>query len=564
MNHKFLPPELPAERVVACFGLISDTHMPKRRLEIPAAVYDIFRGVDLALHAGDVGELWVLDRLSAIAPVVAVHGNDETAEAQQTLPYQQVIAIGGHRLLLCHGHLPDRAAEMASRTGDDWSPKLTQRARQAREAGATVMVFGHLHIPFARRFEDVWLVNPGAIASGSAFTRQTRQTVALLYLRDDGRPFVTHIDLADPGRAYEPVIDWEAGFTATADRYSESIAAPEVAEAVAALRGSTLIHDRRLWEALSRPGMARWLGKQEPITVGEIRDAIETDAALTAGERKELVALIDGSPPSTTAPISTPDRLFDAYIFDLDGTIYLGDVLLPTVEETITQLRALGKKIIFLSNNPTNTVDAYAAKLTRLGLPTPPEAVINSSRVMVDFLMERLPGARLFVIGEAPLRRELAAAGFELTDDPRRVQAVIASFDRTFDYRKLQIAFDAVRAGARFFATNADRFCPTPGGGQPDAAAVIAAIEASAGVAVEAVVGKPSRHMAGAALRALAIPPERCIMVGDRLETDALMGLEAGMAAALALTGATDEAAPARSEIRPTYVLQFLSELLAG
>jgi NagD protein len=257
-----------------------------------------------------------------------------------------------------------------------------------------------------------------------------------------------------------------------------------------------------------------------------------------------------------------PDRLFDGYIFDLDGTIYLGDALLPTVAETIGRLRALGRRTLFLSNNPTGTAADYAAKLTRLGLPTPPEEVVNSLRVMVEFLTGWRPGARLFVVGEAPLRRELAAAGFELTDDPLAVEAVIASFDRTFDYRKLQIAFDALRAGARFFATNADRFCPVPGGGQPDAAAVIAALTACTGVEVEAVVGKPSRHMAGAALRALAIPPERCIMVGDRLETDALMGLEAGMAAALALTGATDEDALARSEIRPTYVLRRLLELL--
>jgi NagD protein len=578
MNYQFLPPELSAERVVACFGLISDTHMPQRWPQIPAPVFEIFRGVDLVFHAGDVGQLWALDRLSAIAPIVAVHGNDETAEAQRELPYQQIVATGGHRLLLCHGHLPDREAEMASRAGDDWSPKLAQRARQARAAGAAIMVFGHLHIPFIRRFEDVWLINPGAIASGSVFTRQTRQTIALLYLRDDGRPFVTHIDLADPNRAYAPSVEWEAGFAAAANRYSESIVRPEVAQVVAALRRSRFFHDRRLWVSLSRPGMARWLGKREPIAVGELRDAIDGDAAFAADERAELLALIDGSRPYPAAQLGSPsssaalkslpdsigppDRLYDGYIFDLDGTIYLGDALLPTVADTITRLRSLGKKTIFLSNNPTNTADAYAAKLTRLGLPTPPEDVINSSRVMVEFLTGRLPGARLFVVGEAPLCRELAAAGFELTDDPRHVQVVIASFDRTFDYRKLQIAFDALRAGARFFATNADRFCPVPGGGQPDAAAVLAALTACTGVEVEAVVGKPSRHMAGAALRVLAIPPERCIMVGDRLETDVRMALEAGMTAALALTGATDETALARSEIRPTFVLHRLAELI--
>ena len=265
---------------------------------------------------------------------------------------------------------------------------------------------------------------------------------------------------------------------------------------------------------------------------------------------------------STPPSFPTPQILYDAYIFDLDGTCYLGDALLPTVQETITRLRDIGKRTVFLSNNPTQTREAYAERLTRLGLPTPASDVINSSLVMVDFLSKRMPGARLFVVGEASLERELAAAGFELAAEAAGVAAVIASFDRGFNYHKLQVAFDAIRAGARFFATNADRFCPVPGGGQPDAAAMIAAIEASTGVSVEAVVGKPSRYMAEAILRLLDLPPERCLMIGDRLETDVLMGLNAGMAGALVLTGATDEAALASSPIRPTYVLRTLADLI--
>ena len=265
----------------------------------------------------------------------------------------------------------------------------------------------------------------------------------------------------------------------------------------------------------------------------------------------------------TLIKLRRPDRWYDAYIFDLDGTCYLGDALLPTVAETITQWRARGKRTVFRSNNPTRPAEEYADKLTRLGLPTPPQDVVNSSLVMVDFLNRRMPGARLFVAGEASLCRELAAAGFALADDARDVAAVIASFDRTFDYRKLQIAFDAIRAGARFYATNADRFCPVPGGGgQPDAAAVIAAIEACTGVAVEVVVGKPSPHMAAAVLARMGLPPERCLMVGDRLETDVLLGLDAGMAAALVLTGATDEEAAASSSIRPTHILRALADLV--
>jgi NagD protein len=260
--------------------------------------------------------------------------------------------------------------------------------------------------------------------------------------------------------------------------------------------------------------------------------------------------------------MTTPTHLYDTYIFDLDGTVYLGESLLPTAGETITRLRAMGKRTIFLSNNPTHTRHDYAAKLTRLGLPTPPKDIINSSVVMVEFLRRRLPQGRLFVIGETPLQNDLKAAGFTLTEHVPEIDAVIASFDRTFTYHKLQVAFDAIRAGARFFATNGDRYCPVPGGGQPDAAAIIAAIEACTNTKIEAVVGKPSPYTIEAILNLLNLPPDRCLMTGDRLETDVQMGLNAGMAAALALTGATTAADAAASPLKPTYIIRSLAELL--
>ena len=216
----------------------------------------------------------------------------------------------------------------------------------------------------------------------------------------------------------------------------------------------------------------------------------------------------------------------------------------------------------FYRTTPPTLRSNQAAKLTRLGLPTPPEDVINSSVVMVNFLQRNLPQARLFVIGEDPLKTELRRAGFELTEDANRIDAVIASFDRTFVYHKLQVAFDAIRAGARFFATNGDRYCPVPGGGQPDAASIIAAVEACTNTKIEAIVGKPSHHMAEAILDLLGLPPERCVMTGDRLETDVQMGLSAGMSATLALTGATDEKMLSESDIKPTYVIRQLADLL--
>ena len=262
--------------------------------------------------------------------------------------------------------------------------------------------------------------------------------------------------------------------------------------------------------------------------------------------------------PQTPVPIPS----FDGYIFDLDGTVYLGETLLPGASATIAWLRADGRRVVFLSNNPTRTRAQYAARLTAMGLPTTPDEIVTSAQVLVEWLLREAPGCRVFVVGEQPLQDELAAAGFRLVERATEVDFVIASFDRTFHYGKLQIAFDAIRAGARFVATNPDRFCPVPGGGQPDAAAVIAAIEACTAKKVEVIVGKPSPIMARAVADRIRLPPARGLIIGDRLETDIAMGRAAGMATALVLTGATTRALLAASAIQPDYVIETLAELI--
>jgi len=259
-----------------------------------------------------------------------------------------------------------------------------------------------------------------------------------------------------------------------------------------------------------------------------------------------------------------PARIFPGYVLDLDGTVYLGDALLPGAQRTVEALRDAGSRVVFLSNKPLETRAAYADKLTRLGIPTTPDDVINSSWVLARWLEQEAAGATLFVIGEPPLLNELRASGFRLSEQPGQVDFVVASFDRTFDYRKLQIAFDAIRMGARFIATNADRYCPVPGGGLPDAAAVIGAIEGCTGRTVEVVVGKPSPITARAILDRLRLPASECLIVGDRLETDVRMGQEAGMETAIVLTGVTTPDLLAASPIQPDYVLQRLDELLPG
>ena len=264
---------------------------------------------------------------------------------------------------------------------------------------------------------------------------------------------------------------------------------------------------------------------------------------------------------------SRPDRLFDGYVFDLDGTLYLGQELLPGAARLVDALRRLERRILFLSNNPTKEPADYAAKLTALGIPADPAEVLNTVTTMTRWLLRHAPGATVFPIAEEPLVRALRSAGIRVSEDPAQIDVVIASYDRTFDYRKLQIAFDALwfHKRARLIATNPDRYCPFPGGrGEPDAAAIVAAIEACTGVRCERHVGKPDPFMIETALEALGLPAERCIMTGDRLYTDVRMALDAGMPAALVLTGETTRetlAAAAEGE-RPHYVLERVDQLL--
>jgi NagD protein len=253
---------------------------------------------------------------------------------------------------------------------------------------------------------------------------------------------------------------------------------------------------------------------------------------------------------------------FLGYIFDLDGTIYLGEKLIPGARETIEKLKSLSKKIVYLSNKPLQTREDYASKLTRLGIPTQPDEVINSSLVMARWLSREAPGATIYVIGEIPLIEEMVRAGFRISEKAREIQYVIASFDRTFDYRKLNIALQAIKKGARFIATNPDRTCPVEGGEIPDCAAVIGAVEGTTGKKVEAIVGKPSDIMIRVAVDYMDLGPQDCVLVGDRLETDMVMGKKAGMATALVLSGVTNREILKKSVIQPDYVWESVAEII--
>lgn len=274
-----------------------------------------------------------------------------------------------------------------------------------------------------------------------------------------------------------------------------------------------------------------------------------------------------GTQASPAEIARVPDRLYEGYVFDLDGTIYLGDELLPGAKRLILKLRELGKKVVFLSNNPTKDPEQYSVKLTRLGLPTPQEETVNTVVTMTQWLLQNHPEATVFPISEEPLKKALREAGIRMSEDPEEIDIVIASYDRTFEYRKLQIAFDAIWFYKRAFlvTTNPDRYCPFPGGrGEPDAAAIVGAIEACTGTKCRVNVGKPDPIMLETIMGMVGLDASECVMAGDRLYTEIRMALDAGMPSAVVLTGETtpEMLAVEPEENRPDYVLDRIDRLI--
>ncbi len=281
---------------VASIGVISDTHYMERCFALPPTLPGIWAGVDFILHAGDVGDLSVLDELGRIAPAVAVHGNDEPEPTQRALPGQQLIPVGGQRILLWHSHYPDPAEEKAHR-GGAWGPKLDRIAACGREAGASVVIFGHSHVPMLSRQGDVWLFNPGAVASGSYFTRQAAVSVGRLRLAANGACQFSHLDAAtgQPVRFPEPDPGEEFGILAR--QYQHSIVEAGLAADVAAL-GRLAYDDVRAVVRAVIPLYRQCLARS-PMLRADLIQAIAASPELTARDRAQVLAVLDGCRPAS-------------------------------------------------------------------------------------------------------------------------------------------------------------------------------------------------------------------------------------------------------------------------
>ncbi len=257
------------------------------------------------------------------------------------------------------------------------------------------------------------------------------------------------------------------------------------------------------------------------------------------------------------------------FVFDLDGVIYRGDKPQPSAVETVERLRSSGKLVFFLTNNSTQTRRQYAQKLARMSLPASPESIMTSAYATALWFKEKgFTNATAYVVGEVGIVEDLSEVGVQILEsiEGEHADFVVVGLDRGFTYEKLRIAQQAILRGAKLVATNRDPTFPMengvlwPGGGS-----IVAAIETAAGVE-SILIGKPETYSLELILSISGSSAEETIMVGDRLDTDIMVGNRAGLHTALVLGGVTslEEAQKAEGELKPEVIIPALKKLVGG
>jgi HAD superfamily hydrolase (TIGR01457 family) len=250
---------------------------------------------------------------------------------------------------------------------------------------------------------------------------------------------------------------------------------------------------------------------------------------------------------------------YDALLLDLDGVLFRGAETVPGGPETLTTLRASGRRIAFVTNNSARTPEQVADTLGGHGYEAHPDEVVTSALATADLLAER-GATEAYVIGEEGIRRALTDAGVQVMDgEPATAGYVVVGWDREATYAKLRTASLLVERGARLVATNADASYPAQDGFWPGAGALLAAITTTTGAEPE-IVGKPHPPLYLAALQ--RVGGDRPLVVGDRLETDIAGAAALGWDSLLVFSGATSTAMADASAIRPTYAGADVASLL--
>ena len=246
------------------------------------------------------------------------------------------------------------------------------------------------------------------------------------------------------------------------------------------------------------------------------------------------------------------------YLMDMDGVIVRGAALIPGADRFLERLRAKGISFLILTNNSLYTPRDLQARLARIGLSVPVEALFTSAVATAQFLHLQAPGGAAFVIGEAGLTTALHDVGYILTEqDP---DYVVLGETPQLSFARLTQAIRLINAGARFVATNPDVIGPSEQGIVPATGAVAAMIAKATGVQPY-FIGKPNPLMMRSALRQLGAHSETSVMIGDRMDTDIVAGTEAGMRTILVLSGVTLREQVDRFPYRPSRVVESVADI---
>jgi NagD protein len=254
-----------------------------------------------------------------------------------------------------------------------------------------------------------------------------------------------------------------------------------------------------------------------------------------------------------------PRDAIASWLTDMDGVLVHEEQAIPGAAEFLARLRERATPFLVLTNNSIYTRRDLAARLRASGLDVPEESIWTSALATARFLRDQRPGGSAFVIGEAGLTTALHEVGYTLTE--RSPDYVVLGETRTYSFERITQAIRLVAAGARFIATNPDATGPTPQGPLPATGAVAALISRATGVDPY-YVGKPNPLMMRSALNAIDAHSETTAMVGDRMDTDIVSGIEAGLETILVLTGTTGRDEIDRFPYRPSRVVESVADLV--
>ena len=255
----------------------------------------------------------------------------------------------------------------------------------------------------------------------------------------------------------------------------------------------------------------------------------------------------------------TERRATECWLTDMDGVLVHEGVALPGAVEFLDRLRERGRRFLVLTNNSIFTARDLRARLAATGLDVPESAIWTSALATAQFLAAQRPGGSAYVIGEAGLTTALHDAGYVLTDTAP--DYVVLGETRTYSFEAITRAIRLVDAGARFIATNPDPTGPSAEGPLPACGAVAALITKATG-AEPYVIGKPNPMMFRSAMNTIEAHSETTAMVGDRMDTDIVAGIEAGLATYLVLTGSTRRQDVARYPFRPSMIADSVADLV--